>query len=78
MFSLSLIVPSEVVSYLGLLQISMVVRDTINSKIQLWRERPSSSGSARVLQEHESQILHDEGELIRMSKVKLLASNISR
>lgn len=75
---LTLTFVSEVVSYLGLLQISGVVRDTINIKVADWRERPTSSGSTRVLQEHESQILHDEAELITMSQVKLMSSNISR
>ncbi|XP_060587658.1 uncharacterized protein LOC132743149 isoform X3 [Ruditapes philippinarum] len=70
---------AQIASYLGLLQITNIVRETINVRIQEWRTRPSSSGSTRVLQDHESQILHDEyGQLITMSKVKLLSTNISR
>ncbi|XP_045189015.1 uncharacterized protein LOC123546637 isoform X2 [Mercenaria mercenaria] len=70
---------AQIASYLGLLQITNIVRETINVRIQEWRARPSSSGSARVLQDHESQILHDEDhQLITMSKVKQLSTNISR
>ncbi|KAL4231540.1 hypothetical protein ACF0H5_009121 [Mactra antiquata] len=70
---------SQIASYLGLLQITNIVRDTINKKIKDWRERPSSSGSARVPQDHESQVVHDEEhQLITMSDVKLLSTNISR
>lgn len=70
---------AQIASYLGLLQITNIVRETISVRIREWRERPSSSGSARVLHDHESQILHDEDHLlITMSKVKQLSTNVSR
>ncbi|KAH3789098.1 hypothetical protein DPMN_167267, partial [Dreissena polymorpha] len=70
---------AQIASYLGLLNITNVVRDTINGKVTEWRRRPSSSGSARVVHEHEAHLLHDDdSKLITMSKVKLLSANISR
>jgi len=70
---------SEISSYLGLLNITTTVRDTIATRVVQWRERPSSSGSSRQQHEHETQVLHDEGQrLITMKQVKLLSANISR
>ncbi|XP_052771420.1 uncharacterized protein LOC128211061 isoform X2 [Mya arenaria] len=77
--SVSVMRLAQIASFLGLLNITNIVNDTIAARVAKWRERPSSSGSARQPQEHESQLLHDDDiDLITLRKVKLLSANISR
>jgi len=36
----------EIAGYLSLLQIHNIVKETIGKKVEMWRQRPSSSGSS--------------------------------
>ncbi|KAK7494886.1 hypothetical protein BaRGS_00013765 [Batillaria attramentaria] len=69
----------EISGYLALQQITTIIKDNINQRIIEWRDRPSSAGSARQTMEfHHALDPAGEQKLLTLSKVKTLASNMSR
>ncbi|KAL3864299.1 hypothetical protein ACJMK2_005992 [Sinanodonta woodiana] len=69
---------AQIASYLALLQITTVIKETIQKRVKEWRERPSSSGSTRVVHEHEVQVVQSDERLITMSTIRILTTNITR
>nr|XP_022341506.1 uncharacterized protein LOC111135590 isoform X1 [Crassostrea virginica] len=69
---------SQIAGYLNLDSIAKSVKENIARKVVEWRERPSSSGSGKGAQHHESQLVVSDEKLITMDNVKLLANNVNR
>lgn len=71
---------AQISGYLALQQITTIIRENINTRIAEWRDRPSSAGSARQTMEVRDHAIDPSGDekLLTMSKVKTLASNMSR
>ncbi|KAL8603228.1 hypothetical protein ACOMHN_046234 [Nucella lapillus] len=67
---------AQISGYLALQQITAIIKENINTRIMEWRDRPSSAGSNRPIQDHGYDAADDK--ILTMTAVKNLASNLSR
>ncbi|XP_064602471.1 uncharacterized protein LOC135468255 [Liolophura sinensis] len=68
---------AQIASYLGLVQITSVVKENVKSQVEEWRDRPSSAGSVRRGGQ-DSQLVPSGEKLLTSTGLRNLAANIAR